>query len=617
MRRPWQVWLAFALSLLVAVAAVGWLSYRAIESDRADALAAGRAACEELARLAMWRLDSTAATLLAQENAQPYFAYRPFYSGRELRDGPPSGKTSATSLFPSPLLTADNPQVRLYFEIDSTGAFSSPGVPPPALSSGVVPAYLTVDKVAENRQRLDALERLVSRDQLLTTLPETEPAPPLERPVIVGRPPTTNPSQQSAERPQQAAPQFVQAAEQQAVNQAALNDSDFEARAQFTQQNAANPQAINNGLFAPVDVRVTVMTPLWLDGQLLLARRVSSSGSDVVQGCWLDWEAVKRQLQATISDLLPNARLEPADPAHAEERSHRMAVLPVTLVAGQVAVPVTTRTPVRLALWLTWSLLVLAAVAVALLLRGVLALSERRAAFVSAVTHELRTPLTTFRMYVEMLAGGMVPDDEARRDYLETLGREADRLTHLVENVLAYARLERNGPKARIRRVRVAELLVQARDRLTSRVKQANFRLLANAPKELLNCEVVADPTAVEQILFNLVDNACKYAHPADDRTIELRVARRGQQVLFQLQDHGPGVAQRERKRLFQPFRKSARDAADTAPGVGLGLALSRRLALGMGGDLTLDNQTRAGACFVLILPAAAAGQDVHATEDA
>ena len=77
------------------------------------------------------------------------------------------------------------------------------------------------------------------------------------------------------------------------------------------------------------------------------------------------------------------------------------------------------------------------------------ALSERRGAFVSAVTHELRTPLTTFRMYAEMLAEGMVPSPEARQKYLETLRREADRLAHLVENVLQYARLERGRPGGR------------------------------------------------------------------------------------------------------------------------------------------------------------------------
>ncbi len=284
-----------------------------------------------------------------------------------------------------------------------------------------------------------------------------------------------------------------------------------------------------------------------------------------------------------------------------------MAVLPVTLVGGQPPAPIVTRPPVRLALWLTWCLLALAAVAVALLLRGVLALSERRAAFVSAVTHELRTPLTTFRMYVEMLAGGMVEGERARGDYLETLRREADRLTHLVENVLTYARLERSGPAARIRPVRVAELLVHARDRLTSRSSQADFRLRVRAAQDVLQVEVIADPAAVEQILFNLIDNACKYARAGDNR-IELHVVRHKGRVLFNLQDHGPGVADRERKRLFQPFRKSARDAAHSAPGVGLGLALSRRLARDMGGDLSLANHAHEGACFVLSLHAAAAG---------
>jgi signal transduction histidine kinase len=141
---------------------------------------------------------------------------------------------------------------------------------------------------------------------------------------------------------------------------------------------------------------------------------------------------------------------------------------------------------------------------------------------------------------------------------------------------------------------------------LASRAAQANFSLQINAPPELLDSEVVADPVAVEQILFNLVDNACKYARVADNRTIELQIARHKDRVLLKLHDHGPGVADRERKRLFQPFRKSARDAADSAPGVGLGLTLSRRLARDMGGELSLDNHTHDGACFVLILQAGA-----------
>ncbi len=243
----------------------------------------------------------------------------------------------------------------------------------------------------------------------------------------------------------------------QATQQAALDASEFQARSQFTLQNAAGVP--NNRLLNPADVRMTVMKPLWLDGQLLLARRVWSGDSASVQGCWLDWEALQHQMQAIISDLLPHARLEPANAASVQQQAHMMAVLPVRLVAGQVPVAVATRTSLRVALVAVWCLLALAAAAVALLLQGVMTLSERRAAFVSAVTHELRTPLTTFRMYVEMLADGMVQDEKSRGEYLETLGREADRLTHLVENVLAYARLERGRPAARIGPVWVEVLL--------------------------------------------------------------------------------------------------------------------------------------------------------------
>jgi signal transduction histidine kinase len=126
------------------------------------------------------------------------------------------------------------------------------------------------------------------------------------------------------------------------------------------------------------------------------------------------------------------------------------------------------------ALWMGWGALALAACAAAALLAGVIALSERRASFVSSVTHELRTPLTTFRMYAEMLARGMVPNEARRQEYLHTLEREADRLTHLVENVLSYARLER-GRRPQIGDcVTPASLLARIGPRLEQRAAQVD-----------------------------------------------------------------------------------------------------------------------------------------------
>jgi len=117
---------------------------------------------------------------------------------------------------------------------------------------------------------------------------------------------------------------------------------------------------------------------------------------------------------------------------------------------------------------------------------------------------------------------------------------------------------------------------------------------------------VRANVSAVEQILFNLVDNACKYARQAADRRIHLSLRRTGRVVELVVRDHGPGLTGRDQRRLFQPFCKSAGEAARTAPGIGLGLALSRRLARDMGGQLRLDPHVSGGASFVFVLPAMA-----------
>ena len=249
--------------------------------------------------------------------------------------------------------------------------------------------------------------------------------------------------------------------------------------------------------------------------------------------------------------------------------------------------------PIKQSLLLAWLAMGLAAIAVAALLQGVISLSERRAAFVSAVTHELRTPLTTFRMYAEMLSEGMLVKESDRRHYLDTLRIEADRLTHLVANVLAYARLERGRPGGRIESISTQRLLEVATQRLADRASQADLQLSIEPADGVLAVQVQTDPAAVEQILFNLVDNACKYAANATDRRLHLSTAAENGQISIRVCDHGGGVSPAEQRRLFQPFRKSARDAANSAPGVGLGLALSQRLARDMRGDLCYRADSR------------------------
>lgn len=349
----------------------------------------------------------------------------------------------------------------------------------------------------------------------------------------------------------------------------------------------------------------------WIENTLLLTREATLDGMRVLQGAWLDWPKLRAQWLAQVSDLFPGAALEPAPNAlpnqQVQDDPLRLASLPVRLVTGSFEVPpLTLWTPMRTSLAIAWMCMGLAAVAVGLVLFGTVSLSERRAAFVSAVTHELRTPLTTFRLYSEMLADDMVKDEAQRRHYLGTLEAEAGRLSHLVENVLTYARIERGSARAQVERVAIGDILDRVLPRLKQRADQAGMQIAVEATPSDRAVLLRVDVSALEQILFNLVDNACKYAAPrAADKTIHLQATTSGPLAMLRVRDYGAGIAPQERRRVFRPFHKSADQAAHSAPGVGLGLALCERLSRALGGKLSLEKMTEKGASFVLELPKA------------
>jgi signal transduction histidine kinase len=376
--------------------------------------------------------------------------------------------------------------------------------------------------------------------------------------------------------------------------------------APFEVSNAVATNLGNGPLALPTtDLSGVPMTPLWIRGQLLLARRVVAGGNHYVQGCLLDWPDIKAVLLDSISDLLPAADFEPVASGTADE-GRMLAALPVRLLPGSLAAEGDGRlSPILLSLAAAWTCMALAAAAVGGLLAGVLRLGRRRESFVTAVTHELRTPLTTFQMYAEMLAEGMVRDPSQQRQYLATLRTQAVRLTHLVDNVLAYARLERGRADGRRESIPLGPWIAGLSERLRARAEEADMQLLVEADDAAQALAVWANPAAAEQILFNLLDNACKYAAGSDDPRLHLALGLGRDGAEVSLCDHGPGVSASVRRRLFRPFSKSAREAAHSAPGVGLGLALSRRLARDMRGDLRLRPAAGPGACFVLVLPLA------------
>lgn len=590
MSRPWQTWAAFLLCLAVVLAAMGWVTWTAVRLDGAQAAARRDALLEESVRLALWRMDSILTPIMAQESGRPYFFYDAFYSPSPLLACEPAEAVKAGGiLVPSPLLAAPPSDIRLHFQFGPDGGLTSPQVPGKKLQAAAPEGCIDARGMEVATGRLAAFKGIISRDALIGALPRAEALPRL-----AAAPPGSAP-------PAGVPPQAAQQA------QMLRSSSEWSARAMNLAQAAEQNDASSNRLLVPPGVSQGIMEPVWIGSELILARRALVDGKEYIQGCWLDWPGLEAELLAGVrKDLLPEASLKPVLTEAADQGSARVLVsLPVLLVPGAVpSAEEPSLSPVGISLIIAWGCVLAGALAVAALLFGAVALSERRGAFVSAVTHELRTPLTTFRMYTEMLAEDMVPDEGKRRHYLETLTGEADRLGHLVENVLAYARLERGSARGRLETLAVCEILERNEARLAARLEQAGMSLQVDAPEEALAARVQADPSAVEQVLLNLVDNASKYAGRSADRRVHIEASVGPRSVAIKVRDHGPGLPAAAARRLFRPFSRSARDAAGSAPGVGLGLALSRRLARSMGGDLRLEAHPDGGACFVLELPA-------------
>ena len=350
---------------------------------------------------------------------------------------------------------------------------------------------------------------------------------------------------------------------------------------------------------------------VWLDppaptGEPALAflRDTESGDDEMVQGFILDWPRLHQRLLLEIRDLFPNAQLDRVASNEAIDPLGRgLANIPVTIVAA--AQPVARTTPLsvgRTALIMAWLAAIVAAVAVGTTLRKSIDLGERRRRFVSAVTHELRTPLTTFQMYSEMLADGLVTNEDQRHQYLLTLKDESQRLSAMVANVLTHARLEQRGGAPRLEPTNVRALLTRLKPSLERRVESTPMTLQTDidVPDDT---SIAVDAEAISQILGNLVDNAAKYANGGSSPTIQLAAATENGSLMLTVRDHGPGIPHEQRETIFDPFERGGRDPADPVPGVGLGLALARGLTRDMGGELTLETPSDGGARFRLELP--------------
>jgi PAS domain S-box-containing protein len=237
------------------------------------------------------------------------------------------------------------------------------------------------------------------------------------------------------------------------------------------------------------------------------------------------------------------------------------------------------------------------------------AASRAKSDFLAVMSHELRTPLNAIGGYAELIELGVRgPVTPAQRQDLHRIQQSQRHLLTLINDVLSYARMEAGAVSYDLGVVRVAERVGAAEAMV---LPQASARGLS---MERCDCgahlTARADAERLQQILLNLLTNAVKFT-PSGGR-IGVRVDADEEAVAVRVWDTGVGIAPEKLQTVFEPFVQVGRALNQPMEGVGLGLAISRDLARGMGGDLVAESTPGEGSVFTLLLPRAAALPDAQ-----
>lgn len=232
--------------------------------------------------------------------------------------------------------------------------------------------------------------------------------------------------------------------------------------------------------------------------------------------------------------------------------------------------------------------------------------------FMSSVTHELRTPLTAIRALAELMRDDPKIDLAQRKQFIDIIVAETERLSRLVNQVLDMAKIESGHADWCNSAVHLDDLIRQALQATSELFRAKHTTVALDLPPRV--DPINADPDRLTQVLINLLSNAAKFTPPQDGRVaVDLRTDTDG--LTVRVQDNGPGVPPEQHGMVFEKFRQGGH-AGHRPQGTGLGLPISRQIVEHFGGRMWVEPADMGGACFGFFLPWRHSAGPVAATVD-
>ena len=228
-------------------------------------------------------------------------------------------------------------------------------------------------------------------------------------------------------------------------------------------------------------------------------------------------------------------------------------------------------------------------------------LENRRKDFVANVNHELRTPLSMIKGCVETLLDGNAPNPQDQERFLQKIQKHSDRLTYLIEDLLALSQLESGQIAMNHAQIPLAPLVQRVFDDLQDRAQPRSITLASNVQNQI---QIWADPDRIHQVIQNLVDNGIKYGQPGGNVCVRANRSNNNDSVIIHISDDGPGIPENARQRIFERFFRVDKARSREQGGTGLGLAIVKHIIQAHNGRVWLnDNHNNKGATFSLSLP--------------